>query len=285
VSRRTIGRRTKNKFVKNKKGIDTFKPPVQNTKPVSIPAPEIFKSEVQLNFEDIINAENENEEEQKNISTTETQLEIETQTALELENILNVESADGLPVENTDEGMRYIDRESFTLDFKNKNLLEKVLQNIFDFKLAQNFIFIEYVNREIFIEKNYFFRAVFAMLQKESLGKFKHDFLIGDSVEIFDGNLVDRFVSNVDVNQIFLAYVQRGQKKVLYNLLLGSEDVEGVGFKGWFLKVDFACPFIGVDFFSNMHGASVSMLAADKKSVETQAPRIFKDDKKIKVFY
>jgi hypothetical protein len=145
--------------------------------------------------------------------------------------------------------------------------------------------FVEYVNREIFIEKNYFFRAVFAMLQKESLGKFKHDFLIGDSVEIFDGNLVDRFVSNVDVNQIFLAYVQRGQKKVLYNLLLGSEDVEGVGFKGWFLKVDFACPFIGVDFFSNMHGASVSMLAADKKSVETQAPRIFKDDKKIKVFY
>jgi hypothetical protein len=128
----------KNKVVKNKKGVNTFKPPVQNTKPVSISE----SGKVQVNFDDIMNAENENEE-QKNISGAIQELILEDQKALELENILNVENTDGLPVENIDEGIRYIDRESFTLDFKNKNFLEKVLQNIFDFKLSQNFIFIE----------------------------------------------------------------------------------------------------------------------------------------------
>ncbi len=268
----------KNKGAKNKNGAKSFVPPAQHTKPVSIPAPDKFQSDIDLNFANIMNAENENQdvdEIQKNISVDEP----------DLVNILKVESTDGLPIENADEGLRYIDRESFTLDFKNKNLLEKVLQNVFDFKSAQNFIFIEYVNREIFIEKNYFFEAVCAMIQKNSVDKFKVDFLAGKSVEIFDGNLVERFVSNIDVNNIFLAYTQRGQKKVLYNLLLGSEDVEGVGFQGWFFKVDFSCPYFSTEFFSNMHGASVSVLASDKKSVESQAPRIFKGDKKLKVFY
>ena len=169
-----------------------------------------------------------------------------------------------------DEFFEYEDMERFLKTTATyQDFLEKVFESVFS-KNGDGHIFIDFVEKEIFVEKNYFARCINALVDAHQRKKFELDFLTKESVEIFDGNKMNELFLAMNDNDYFLAY-GRGQSRVIFNILFELEEIEGVYLCGWYLKMKLTAHDSIAEFIkSNSRGTSISIIAATPKEISAR---------------
>lgn len=146
---------------------------------------------------------------------------------------------------------------------------EKVFRSVFS-KNGVGHIFIDFLEKEIFVEKNYFARCINALITVDERKKFELDFLTKESVEIFDGMKMNELLLAMNANNYFLTY-GRGQSRVIFNVLFELEDVEGVYLCGWYLKMKLTAHDSIADFIkSYSRGTSISIIASTPKEISAR---------------
>jgi hypothetical protein len=147
--------------------------------------------------------------------------------------------------------------------------VEKVFSEVFSKKGVGN-IFIDFLENEIMIEKNYFATCVRDICESDTRKKFELDFLTKDSVNIFDGNKLNELVVAMNNNDYFLKY-GRGYSRVIFNLLFEIEDVEGVYVSGWYLKMKLTAHDTIAEFIKSFsRGTSITIIASTPREIEAK---------------
>ena len=150
-----------------------------------------------------------------------------------------------------------------------QDFTEKVFESVFS-KNGVGHIFIDFVEKEIFVEKNYFAGCIRDIFAVEERKKFELDFLTKDSVQIYDGNKMTELILKMNDNNFFLTY-GRGKNRVIFNVLFELEDVNGVFVSGWYVKMKLTAHETIADFIkSNARGTSILTIASTPKEISAR---------------
>lgn len=162
-----------------------------------------------------------------------------------------------------------------------ENFREKVLEKIFS-KDGIGFVFANFVDRQVYIEKNYFARTVRDLIEKDEWRKFEHDFLSDGASEIFDGLKFSEVLKSMQGGRnMFLSY-GRGGIRNFFNLLLQTGDDGTVFVNGWFAKMAFDAHCSIHDFLENFSGEiSATVVASVPSEIESRGKKL----KNVKRFY
>lgn len=179
-----------------------------------------------------------------------------------------IEDEEGEELKNPqEEFFEYEDMERFLKTTATyQDFTEKVFASVFS-KKGVGSIFIDFVEKEIFVEKNYFARCINDLIDAKERKKFELDFLTKESVEIYDGNKMNELFLAMNDNDYFLTY-GRGQSRVIFNVLFELEEIEGVYLCGWYLKMKLTAHETIADFIkSYSRGTSITIIAATPKEI------------------
>jgi hypothetical protein len=134
----------------------------------------------------------------------------------------------------------------------------------------------------IHIEKNYFARSILGLSAEESHRRFEIDFFVDGGINIFDGNKLSPLIDAIQKKiNIFESFGTKGSRKI-FNLLFSSQDVEGVYFAGWFLKIKFqADPLIKEYLALYSRGSAVETIGTTPKDIAAKSQLV----KNVKNFY
>lgn len=182
-----------------------------------------------------------------------------------------IEDEEGEELENPqEEFFEYEDMDRFLKTIATcQDFTEKVFASVFS-KKGVGSIFIDFVEKEIFVEKNYFSRCINEIIDTQERKKFELDFLTKESVEIYDGNKMNELFLAMNDNDYFLTY-GRGQSRVIFNVLFELEEIEGVYLCGWYLKMKLTAHEAIADFIkSYSRGTSISIIASTPKEISAR---------------
>lgn len=158
----------------------------------------------------------------------------------------------------------YISKEQFLSSIAiQDDFLDAVLQSVFSKKGAKD-IFVQFSKKQIFIEKNYFARCVRDLFFENERRQFDLDFMTS-SIEIYDGNKINEMVLLMNADEYFIR-VRQGAKRMLFNMLFSSEDVDGDYYSGWYLKMQLGAHDVIMEFL-NHYGVNVETIASETREI------------------
>lgn len=182
-----------------------------------------------------------------------------------------MEDEEGEDLENPqDEFFEYEDMDRFLKTTATyQDFAEKVFESVFS-KKGVGSIFIDFVEKEIFVEKNYFARCITDLIVDKERKKFELNFLTKESIEIYDGNKMNELCLAMNYNNYFLTY-GRGQSRVIFNVLVELEEIDGVYLCGWYLKMKLTTHETIADFIkSYSRGTSILIIASTPKEISAR---------------
>ena len=241
----------------------------ENLESLKADAEETFSEELQApDFFDVLDIE---KDEEKINSAEEMEVylpqEVETEDDDLVENIEQTNYEEKIDYENIEMLSSYF--------LHHKFLFNSLIIKIFS-KNPDGKIFLDFTSSFAYVEKNYFIEALKSFLTIDTQLKFDQDFLVKDTVAIFDGNIINDLIRKIDSTKVFEGLSsQRNGYLYLWNLLLESEDVAGVCFCGWFLKINFHKVDNIRDFLDRYaRGADVKIIADKPHEVKRKEKTI-----------
>ena len=162
----------------------------------------------------------------------------------------------------------YHEREFFlTHTASQNNFIEAVFDSVFS-EDGIGFIFADFQNGQMLIEKNYLARSIRDVLLQDERKIFERDFLAKDSSEIFDGGEMNELLLKMNlIAKSFISY-GRSENKMLFNILLQHRN-EFVS--GWFLKIKFGTRQDADSFLEKHLEDGVVIIAATPPEIKARS--------------
>lgn len=143
------------------------------------------------------------------------------------------------------------------------NFIDSVLRSVFSEQGAKD-IFVRFSEKEIFIEKNYFARCVRDLFFENERRQFDLDFMT-NSIAIYDGNKINEILQLMNANEYFIR-VGQGAKRMLFNMLFSSEDIDRDYYAGWYIKMELGAHNAIMEFL-NHNGINVEIVASETREI------------------
>lgn len=157
------------------------------------------------------------------------------------------------------------------------NFIDSVLRSVFS-DLGVKDIFVQFSEKEVFVEKNYFARCVRDLFFEKERRQFEFDFLKNGTEEIFDGYKINDILAAMSQEKKLLLSYGKGFGKMIFNMLLSSEDLDGDYYSGWFIKMELGVHNSIMEFL-NHNGINVEIIASESNEI-TRRSKILSNVKK-----
>ncbi|OZA01794.1 MAG: hypothetical protein B7X89_11930, partial [Sulfuricurvum sp. 17-40-25] len=176
------------------------------------------------------------------------------------------------------EYFRYFDKERFfSRTAQQKEFIEAAMKSIFSSD-GLEYIFVLYPEKQVFIEKNYFAYAIENLFSEKDRSKYRKDFFVDGSKNIFDGIKINELLGVIsEKEKLFLSY-GKGSGKMIFNMLFSNSRIKDDYFTGWYVKMSFEAHHCVTDFL-DIGGMPVEVIASEGSEI-TRRSKILKNVRK-----